>query len=97
MAYMLELHKVADYDRWRSVFDEDTSNRANSGSLGAQIFRDAGDPTQVVVLFEYESVEKARERVESDALQKKFEQAEVAGGAEGTRFFFLEEEGSMRA
>ena len=82
MAYLLELHKVADYDRWRSVFDEDADNRADSGSLGAQIFRDADDPTQVVVLFEWESVERARERVESAALRKKSEQAGVAEGVE---------------
>lgn len=97
MAYVLERHKIDDYDRWRAVFDADTDNRADSGSLGARIFRDADDPTEVVVLFEYDSFERARERIDSGALREKFDEAGVAGGVEGTKFYFLEEEGSMRA
>lgn len=97
MAYLLERHKVEDYDRWRALFDEDADNRAEVGSRGARIFRDADDPTEVVVLFEWESTESARERVASGALSKKLDEAGVAGGVEGTEFYFLEEEGSTRA
>jgi hypothetical protein len=36
--FLLERHKVRDYDKWKAVFDEDADNRAASGSRGAQIF-----------------------------------------------------------
>jgi hypothetical protein len=52
MPYLLERHKVRDYDKWRAVFDEDTDNRAASGSRGARIFRSADDPSELMVLFE---------------------------------------------
>ena len=52
MPYLLERHKVRDYDRWREVFDADAGDRAGAGCRGARIFRNADDPEEVVVLFE---------------------------------------------
>ena len=95
--FLLERHKVQDYDKWKAVFDEDTDNRAATGSRGAQIFCNADDPMELVVLFEWESLEMARERVGSEALSQKFEKAEVAEGVERTEFHFLEEAGRVRA
>jgi hypothetical protein len=95
--FLLERHKVQDYDKWKAVFEEDTDNRAASGSRGAQIFRNADDPMELVVLFEWESLEMARERVGSEALSQKFEEAGVAQGVERTEFYFLEEAGRVRA
>jgi hypothetical protein len=50
-----------------------------------------------VVLFEWESLEMARQRVESQAVRQKFGEAGVAGGVEQTDFYFLEEAGRVRA
>jgi heme-degrading monooxygenase HmoA len=97
MPYVLERHKVQDYDKWKAVFDADTANREASGSRGAQIFRSADDPTEVVVLFEWDSLQRARERIQSTALRQKFHEAGVAGGVEQTEFYLLEEVGSVRA
>ena len=97
MSYLLERHKVRDYDKWMAAFDEDTDNRAASGSRGARIFRSADDPSEVMVLFEWESLELARLRIESEAVSQKFEEAGVAGGMERTEFYFLEEAGRVRA
>ncbi len=97
LPYLLERHKVQDYDQWRAVFDEDAGNRAASGSRGARILRNADDPSEVVVLFEWESLEMARQRVESQAVGQKFGEAGVGGGVEQTEFYFLEEAGRVRA
>ena len=97
MPYLLERHKVRDYDKWRAVFDEDTDNRAASGSRGARIFRSADDPSALMVLFEWESLEMARRRIESKAVSQKFEEAGVAGGVERTEFYLLEEAASLLA
>ncbi len=97
MAYLLEQHRVRDYDKWKAVFDEDADNRAASGCRGARIFRSADDPEEVVVLFEWESIEKARERVGSEALSRKFEEAGVAEGVQRTEFRFLEEVARVEA
>ena len=50
-----------------------------------------------MVLFEWESLEMARQRIESKAVSEKFEESGVAGGVERTEFYFLEEAESLRA
>ncbi len=92
MPYLLERHKVRDYDRWREVFDADAGGRAGAGCRGARIFRNADDPEEVVVLFEWDDMESARERIESATLSQRFDEAGVSGGIGRTEFYLLEEE-----
>src|SRR5215210_7706022 len=92
MPYLLERHRVRDYARWREVFDADTGNREATGCRGARIFRNAEDPEEVVVLFEWDSLERARRRIASLTLNRKFEEAGVSGGKGQTEFYLLEEE-----
>ena len=92
MPYLLERHKVRDYDRWREVLDADVAGREAAGCRGARIFRNAEDPQEVVVLFEWDSLESARRRIESATLSRKFEEAGVSEGIGRTEFYLLEEE-----
>ena len=94
MPYLLERHKVEDYERWREVFDADAANREASGCRGASIFRDAGDPTILVVLFEWDNLDSLRRRVGSEELREKMRDAGVRGE---TEFWFLEEVGRVPA
>lgn len=95
MPYLLERHKVRDYDRWREVFDADAAGRDAAGCRGARIFRDADDPEEVIVLFEWDDLESARGRIESATLRQKFAEAGVSGGTERTEFYLLEEEAEL--
>jgi heme-degrading monooxygenase HmoA len=92
MPYLLERHEVRKYDRWREVFDADAEGRKAAGCRGARVFRNAEDPQEVVVLFEWDSLENARRRIESATLSRKFDEAEVSGGIGQTEFYLLEEE-----
>jgi heme-degrading monooxygenase HmoA len=92
MPYLLERHKVRNYDQWREVFDADAGGREAAGCRGARIFRNADDPQEVVVLFEWDALERARKRIESATLSRKFEEAGVSGGIGQTEFYLLEEE-----
>lgn len=97
MPYLLERHRVRDYARWREVFDADAGNREAAGCRGARVFRDAEDPEEVVVLFEWDSLERARRRIESARLKEEFEEAGVRGGIGQTEFYLLEEEAGPSA
>ena len=97
MPYLLERHKVRDYDRWREVFDADAGGREAAGCRGARIFRDADHPQEVVVLFEWDDLQSARARIESATLSQKFEEAGVIGGTGRTEFHLLEEEAGTTA
>ena len=97
MPYLLERHKVHDYARWRAVFDADAAGREAAGCRGARIFRNADDPEEVVILFEWDTLERSRQRIESATLGREFEEAGVSGGMGRTEFYLFEEEATPPA
>lgn len=60
MALALVLHKVADYDAWRQVYDSAADLRAAAGVTQESTHRMAGDPNNVLVLHYFDSVDAAR-------------------------------------
>jgi heme-degrading monooxygenase HmoA len=88
MPYALVRHKVEDYARWKPIFVEDAANRQASGSMGGYLFRNADDPNELVILFEWDDLEKVRRFGQSDELRQKMQQAGVADRPD---FYFLEE------
>jgi heme-degrading monooxygenase HmoA len=74
-------HTVADYARWKLVFDADGANRQASGSKGGQVFRSADDPNEVVLLFEWD-LEKARQYSQSEEVRAKMQDAGVLDSPE---------------
>jgi hypothetical protein len=87
MAYIIVKHTVADYARWRLLFDADGANRQAGGSSGGQLFRSADDPNEVVMLFEWD-LEQARQFSQREDLRAKMQEAGVLGPPD---FSFLEE------
>jgi hypothetical protein len=87
MSYVIVKQKVADYARWKPIFDADGANRQIGGSRGGQLFRSADDPNEVVMLFEWD-LEQARQYSQSEALRAKMQEAGVLGPPD---FSFLEE------
>ena len=82
MIQVLVHHQVADYNNWRSVFDAALDFRHNGGECGCRIFRQAGDPNNLTLLFDWEDMEKAKRYMTSDELRKKMQQAGVVGAPE---------------
>jgi quinol monooxygenase YgiN len=80
--------KVKDYEKWKPVFDELASIRKEYGSKGGRLFRIADKPNELVILLEWESIEKARKYTQSEDIKKAFERGGVIGKPE---FSFLEE------
>lgn len=79
MPAMLIRHKVADYGAWKPVFDEYKLMRRANGSQGGRIFRCADDPNEVVILLEWDDLERARLFVDSDDLREAMDRAGVTG------------------
>ena len=65
MAQLLVRHKVKDYTKWKPIFDEHSAKRKAGGSKGGRLFRSTSDPNELVILFEWEDVNKARQFSES--------------------------------
>jgi len=77
MVSILIRHKVADYDKWRPLFDEHQETRTEAGEQSFQVFRSKDNPNEVWVILKWESVEKAKEFLENPFLKTKMEEAGV--------------------
>jgi heme-degrading monooxygenase HmoA len=77
MAGMLVQNKVLDFVKWKNVFDSQSAFRASSGALSEQVYQNAGDPNQVVIVFRWSSVEDAQKFAHSPELRAAMEKAGV--------------------
>jgi heme-degrading monooxygenase HmoA len=77
MPYLLVRHKVEDYARWRPIYDEHGATRKASGSAGGRVFRSADNPNEVVILLEWDDLEKARQFAQSEDLRQTMRRAGV--------------------
>jgi heme-degrading monooxygenase HmoA len=79
MATMLIQNNVKEYAAWKKVFDSVDNLRKSYGMLSSQVYRDAGDPNKVTVIFKWNSVENAQKWGKSDDIKKAMEKAGVMG------------------
>ncbi|WP_458210033.1 hypothetical protein [Haladaptatus sp. NG-SE-30] len=77
MAYILIRHTVEEYDEWKPTFDDHAQTRESMGSRGGHLFRTTEDPNDLVILFEWDSLDNAREFAESDDLRETMQRAGV--------------------
>jgi hypothetical protein len=66
MPYLLVRQKVTDYEQWKSAFDEHSVTRQANGSRGGQLFRNASEPNEVIMLLEWDVLENARQFAQSE-------------------------------
>jgi heme-degrading monooxygenase HmoA len=88
MPYVLVRHKVTDYGKWKAVFDEHGATRKASGFRGHHLFHNADDPNELVILFEVDDLEKARQFGQSEDLRQAMLRAGVSDQPD---MYFLDE------
>src|SRR5215208_511761 len=95
MPYLIVRHKVEDYERWKPVFDHDHgATRKLRGSKGGWIFRNAGNPNELVIILEWDSSENARRFADAEDLREAMQRAGVADRPD---VYVLEEVERVRA
>ena len=77
MPYLLVRHKVADYTTWKPFFDEGGAARQAGGCKGSWLFRNTNDPNELVILFQWDDLEHARQFIQSEDLRQGMQQAGV--------------------
>ncbi|MCZ7396417.1 MAG: hypothetical protein ABOK23_08565 [Candidatus Methanoperedens sp.] len=70
------------------MFDEHGSARKTYGSRGGRLFRNADDPNETVIIFKWDSLDKARKFVKSEDTKKAMQRAGVADKPD---VYFLDE------
>jgi hypothetical protein len=88
VAHILVHHKIEEYSKWKSAFDDHSSVRVEHGSKGGKIFRNADDPNDIFVLLELSSIEKGKKLAQSDSLKEAMQEAGVISMPE---IYFIEE------
>jgi hypothetical protein len=77
MPALLIRHRVADYPAWKQVFDEQGATRWSNGCQGVQVFRNADDPGELLILLDWDDLRRARFYSQSDELQESLRMAGV--------------------
>jgi heme-degrading monooxygenase HmoA len=90
MAILLAQLKVADYDRWKQVFESHADLRKQNGCTGTHIFYNAHDKTEVIVNLQWDSEENAQKFLQSPEAQTAIRESGVTGSPNVT---FLEDGG----
>ena len=76
--HMLIRHKVADFGKWKPVYDAHQPSRQRAGLKEEHPFHNAEDPNEVLLLFSVEDVDKAKAFSASDDLRQAMEKSGVS-------------------
>jgi len=79
MTQMIIRHKVVDFDKWKTAYEEHQSERQGAGLKDLHLWRNMDDPNEVIVMFEASDVAKARDFAGSSDLKEKMLAAGVQG------------------
>jgi hypothetical protein len=60
MMHMLVRHRVADFAKWKPVYEAHLWARQKAGLKEERLFRNADDPNEVLLLFSVEDVDKQK-------------------------------------
>lgn len=82
MKYLFCKHRVAEYSRWRRVFDSHAEAQRDAGLHVLHVLRAADDPNLIVMLFRVDDVEKARVFTEAPSASEAGETSGVIGPVE---------------
>ena len=81
MAKIFVTHTVADYDTWRTVFDQDAARRDGYGLTGVTVLRDTSDANRIWMVADGDP-DKANEMLRDPELAAEMERAGVTGPPE---------------
>ena len=82
MVHILIRHKVADFGKWKPVYEDHRFAREAAGLKDLHLWRNEGDPTEIIALFEASDLAKAKEFLGSSELKKKMQEDGVQGAPE---------------
>ena len=82
MAWIHVRHSVADYEKWKPVFDETAEYKRNHGWKRYYAFTVEGNRNDVMVMEEFDTREHARAFLDSTYLREAMARAGVSGTPE---------------
>ena len=87
MQYVLIIHQVEDYAKWKIIFDEAAAIRKKAGEQSFQVLKTQSDPNKIVHFSNWASIERAKAFFESPELVEIRKKA----GVKAPEFIYLEQ------
>jgi antibiotic biosynthesis monooxygenase (ABM) superfamily enzyme len=79
MASMIVTHKVKDFSIFKKTFDSVIDLRKSNGELSDRIYREASDPNELTLNFNWNSLANAQKYAHSPELKVAMDKAGVVG------------------
>jgi len=79
MATLFVRHRVADFQKWKGAFDDFDAERQSMGVTMHGVYQLDGDPNDVTVYHNFETLEAAKAFASSDRLRETMQKAGVEG------------------
>lgn len=79
MVTLFVRHPVADYAKWRSLYDSIGAMQKAGGVVADSVYQSIDDPNDVTVTHDFATIEAARAFVSSPDLKVAMEKAGVSG------------------
>ena len=76
-SYMLVRHKVQNFSEWKLGYDAHLPKRVEGGLTEKHLLQGADDPNEVIVLFEVQNLNRAKEFAESTDLRETMQKVGV--------------------
>jgi heme-degrading monooxygenase HmoA len=76
--FVLIRHKVADFAKWKPVYDGHLPGRQKAGLKEVHLLRNNDNPNEVILLFSAEDLEKAKAFAASDDVRQTMQKAGVS-------------------
>lgn len=87
MQYVLIVHEVVDYPKWKVAFDQAAEIRKAAGELEYQVLRSRSDANLIVHFSRWSSLDGARAFFES----KEVEEIRRKAGVKAPTFMYLDQ------
>lgn len=79
MTTLFVRHQVADYAKWRQVYDNFVPSQQRLGVKAQAVYRAAADPNDVTITHEFAALEAAQQFAASDDLRNAMHDAGIVG------------------
>jgi quinol monooxygenase YgiN len=79
MIKMFVRHQVADFKKWKIVFDEHDSFRRKAGCIKSEVFTNSQNPNEVLSVLRWESKEHAQKFSQDPGLKEAMAEGGVVG------------------
>ncbi|MDI3408141.1 hypothetical protein [Streptomyces cavernicola] len=86
MPFLLIRQKFADYAPWREAFDSLDEQRKALGLETVAVMRNMQDPSEAVVLFRFDDIERVKQHFPSPALEEAWRRGGVVEGSSEATF-----------